>query len=362
MDQRVYRMRRANVQRLLRKKGIRHYLVTSLTNVRYLCGFSGSNAAVLITPESPVFISDARYKEQSHAEVAGCRIVIVEEGPFVAGVGRTIEDSRSRRIGFEPQSMSVMFHKRLRRQLQGRARLHPYEGVVESLRVVKDDREVRSLRRASRIADRAFRRLLDELPVGITEREAQWRLLNILRDLGSERSPFEPIVLFGARASLPHGQPGNAKLATGDWVLMDYGAVADGYCSDFTRTVVKGRATEEMRTRHTIVRKGQQAAVRAARPRMSARKVDAAARTVIEKAGYGKEFSHGLGHGVGLEVHEEPRLGQRSQTRLRAGMVITIEPGIYIPGWGGIRIEDTVLITPNGFSRLTRASHALIEV
>lgn len=362
MEPRVFAARRRRFRHLLHRRGIRHFLVSSLPNVRYLCGFTGSNGALLLTPNEVIFVSDGRYTGQARAEVSGCRIVIVEQGSFSAGIVRVIEASKSRRLGFEPQAVSVLLHRRLAHQLRGRVRLHAWEGLVESLRMVKDRREIENVGKAARIADRAFRRFLPELRVGITERDAQWRLLGILRDLGSERSPFEPIVLFGPRSSLPHGRPEGRRLRRGDWVMMDFGAVVDGYCSDFTRTVVKGSASPEMAKVYAVVRKAQKAGVRAVWPGVRARDVDAAARAAIEQAGYGEEFSHGLGHGVGLEVHEGPRVGKTSKDVLRAGMLTTIEPGIYIPDWGGIRIEDTVLVTGQGGQRLTRSSRALIVV
>jgi Xaa-Pro aminopeptidase len=362
MDERTYAKRWGRLRRILNRRGIRDFLTTSLTNVRYLCGFTGSNGALLFTPDEVVFFSDGRYTEQAKTEVKGCRIVIAEQGPFAAGIAQTIRESKLQRLAFESQSMTVLFHQRLHRHLRGKVRFLPSEGLVGLIRMVKDKDEVRAIRKAARVADRAFRVMLGRLSVGMTEREAQWHLLTILHELGSERSPFEPIVLFGSRASLPHGKPGGNRLARGNWILMDYGATVDGYCSDFTRTVVKGSATPEMRRIYNVVRRGQEAAVRAARPRVAARTVDAAARKVIEKAGFGKEFSHGLGHGVGLEVHENPRLARRSKETLRSGITVTIEPGIYIPGWGGIRIEDTILITPKGSKRLTRSTRALIEI
>lgn len=358
----VYRARRGSLRRLVKRKGVGYFLVTSLTNVRYLCGFTGSNGILLLTPDEEVFVSDGRYGEQAESQVTGCRIVILEQVSFVAGLARTIRELVPQRLGFEPQSMSVLFHQRLHQQLRGKVRSHAFDGLVESIRAIKSSEEVKSMRRAARIVDLAFRAFLSQLPVGITEREAQWRLLSILRDLGSERDPFEPIILFGARSSLPHGQSGDRKLKRGDWILMDFGATAEGYCSDFTRTVVKGRATDDMRAVHQVVRKAQNAAVRAVRPRVQAKTVDAAARRVIETAGYGREFSHGLGHGVGVEVHEGPRLGQRSRDVLRSGMVVTIEPGVYIRDWGGIRIEDTLLVTAKAASRLTRSTRELVEV
>lgn len=362
MRSRVHAARRRRLTRLLRRRGGRHFLVTSLPNVRYLSGFTGSNGALFLTPAECVFITDGRYAEQARNETAGCRLHVVEQGSFAAGVAHVLADARPKRIAFEPQSMSVLFHQRLRQHLGRDVRFDGLDGVVESLRVAKDEDEVRAVRKAARIIDRAYPEFLRQLDIGITEREAQWRLLSILRALGAERSPFEPIVLFGARASLPHGAPAEARLARGDWVLMDYGAAGGGYCADFTRTVVKGSATPEMRRIYGIVRKAQQAGVRAVRPRATAPSVDAAARSVIDGAGYAAEFTHGLGHGVGIEVHEGPRLGRKSHDILRSGMIVTVEPGIYIEGWGGIRIEDTVLVTAKGSRRLTTSTRNLLEI
>jgi Xaa-Pro aminopeptidase len=354
--------RQKRLRRILRRGRIRHFLVTYLPNIRYLSGFTGSNAALWISPDEAVFFSDGRYSEQASRQVAGCRVEIVEQGPFLARIAKTIGRAKPRSLAFEGYALSVSSYLKLEMHLDRKIRMKPVDDLIESLRFVKDRGEIRAIRRAAKMADRAFDEFIGTLRTGITERDAQWRLRTILRGLGSEGDPFDPIVLFGARASLPHGRPEEVKLRKGDWVLMDYGAVVDGYCSDFTRTVVKGKATGEMREVYEIVRKAQAAAVREARPRVTGRTVDAAARDVIAGAGYGKEFSHGLGHGVGLEIHEGPRLARTVKMPLRSGMVVTIEPGVYREGWGGIRIEDTVLITATGSSRLTKATRELLEV
>jgi Xaa-Pro aminopeptidase len=362
MNPQAYENRRRRLRGALRKKNIRHFLVTSLPNIRYLSGFTGSNAALWVSPDDAVFFTDGRYTEQSSREVIGCRLEIVEQAPFLARVAKTVRTAKPRSLAFEGYGLSVSSGIRLENYLGGKTRLRPVDDLVENLRQVKDRWEIRAIRRAAKIVDLAFDEFIRTLRTGETEREAQWRLRTILRAHGSEGDPFDFIVLFGARASLPHGKPGKAKLRKGNWVLMDFGAIVDGYCSDFTRTVVKGKATDEMREVYEVVREAQAAAVREARPRVTGRTVDAAARDVITEAGYGKEFSHGLGHGVGLEIHEGPRLARTVSRRLGSGMVVTIEPGVYREGWGGIRIEDTVLITKKGSSRLTKATRELLEV
>ena len=230
---------------------------------------------------------------------------------------------------------------------------------MEDLRIEKDETEVEALRRSSRVVDRVFEALLPGLIEGVTEREILRRMMNLLWEHGARGPSFDPIVLFGARSSLPHGQPGETPLRDGDWALLDFGAVVEGYCSDCTRTFVFGQADELQKERHRLVADAHAAGIEAAQPGTPCKEVDQAARNVLKNAGLEESFIHGLGHGVGLEIHEAPKLSATSEETLAEGMVVTIEPGIYLPGWGGIRIEDAVVVRSDGAEKLTACDRSI---
>jgi Xaa-Pro aminopeptidase len=337
-------------------------LVTALPNIRYLTGFSGSSALLVVTARECVLLTDFRYATQVEEEVGTAATVRIEQTSLWGGLWPTLTTmSGVERIGFES---AHLLHRDFARLLEQGSRWHwrPVVELVERLREVKDAGELACIERAIAMAESALVQALAQFAPGLTETGAAGILERALRDAGSEAYPFATIVAAGPRAALPHARAGARVLERGDFVLVDFGAVADGYCSDITRTVVLGRASAEQREVYDIVREANARASGAVRSGMRGMAADAIAREYIAARGFGEEFGHSLGHGIGLEVHEGPRLARTIETPLAAGMVVTIEPGIYRPGWGGVRIEDDVLITESGGRVLTRFTRDLLEL
>jgi Xaa-Pro aminopeptidase len=350
----------ARVERLLeRLPGLEvdAMLITDLVNVRYLTGYTGSNGVALVGPELRVFLTDFRYVEQAAAEVHRSferRQVVQDLLDAVADVV-----GRARRLGFEDTDLSVRQHAKLREELPASVELVGSEGVVEALRAVKESEEIASVRAAAELADQAWRSIVGLGLAGKTEREVALALEQELRRLGAERPSFDPIVASAAHGALPHAHPRDVAIEPGQLVVFDWGAVLDGYCSDCTRTVAVGEVGADERAVYEIVLRAQLAGLGAVQAGAAAQAVDAVARQVIDEAGYGEHYGHGLGHGVGIDVHEAPRLSQRSEDELRAGNVVTVEPGIYLPGRFGVRIEDLVVVTDEGCEILTGIDKAL---
>lgn len=331
------------------------FVCTNRANLRYLTGFTGSNGAALITGSTARFITDGRYREQSAQEVADYEITVENDIKILEKVSIWINDLKADRVALsvEGDYLSVNQLGKMRETLAPHVDVCPDSRMVEELRECKSGEEVAATRRAIAVAESAYLKLLPTLKTGDTERGVMRRLRNLMEDEGAEKESFETIVLFGARSSLPHGRPSDAPLARGDWVLIDFGCFVDGYCSDITRTFCFGKATLDMKRAFDLVVEANRRATAAVAVDLPTKIVDSAARTFLETAGHGAHFDHGTGHGIGLEIHEAPRLAKPSQDVLRAGMLVTVEPGIYIPGWGGIRIEDDVLVTPAGPEVLT---------
>jgi Xaa-Pro aminopeptidase len=322
-------------------------LVTSLPNIRYLTGFSGSSALVLVTPRETLFITDFRYQTQVADEVGSSARVVIEPVSLWTALWQQLPAAGARVVGFESPHLT---HRDFQRLLEagGSWQWRPTADLVEGLRERKDEGEVALIARAADVATRALTRTLPEIHPGMTELQAAGVLERALRDEGSEGFAFPSIVAAGARSALPHAQPADHAVRSGDYLLFDFGALVEGYCSDVTRTVVVGRATAEQREVYGVVREANEAARAAVRPGMTGRDADAVARSYIERHGMGELFGHSLGHGIGLEIHEAPRLARTSEQPLAAGAVVTIEPGVYRPGWGGVRIEDDVWLSPDG--------------
>jgi Xaa-Pro aminopeptidase len=343
--------------------GIDLLLVTDLVNVRYLTGYTGSNGLVLIGPQLRIFISDFRYQEQAAEEVEDSfarRIAPAPQG-LLDLVGEALP-SGELRLGFEADHVSVSQHQQLRRQLRDDVELVSTSRLVETLRAVKEPDEVARIRAATALADAAFDRLVGERIVGRSERELALALENDMRRRGAERVSFETIVAAGAHGALPHAQPRDVEIHEGDLVVIDWGAELDGYCSDCTRTIAAGEPGTDARDVYELVLEAQLAGLQAVQSGRGGREVDGLARELIAGSGYAEQFGHGLGHGVGLEVHERPTLSARSDDELAAGNVVTVEPGVYIPGQFGIRIEDLVVVTDDGCAILTSVPKQLLVV
>lgn len=337
-------------------------LVTGLANVRYLTGFSGSSALLLVTPRESLLITDFRYQTQAADEVGDVARVFIEPQSLWSGLWQQLTQLGGVQvIGFES---AHLLHRDFQRLMEAGARWQwrPTLDLVETLRERKDPNEVMLIERAAGVAIRALERTLAQVRVGMSELQVAGVLERALRDEGSEGFPFPSIVACGPRSALPHARASSTKIRDGDILLMDFGAEVEGYCADITRTVVVGRATDEQREVYDVVRKANEQASQEIRAGMTGRDADAIARGYIERRGFGELFGHGLGHGVGLEVHEAPRLARTADGALAEGAVVTIEPGVYRPGWGGVRIEDDVVLDPAGPRILTRFTRELIEI
>ena len=337
-------------------------LVTSLPNVRYLTGFSGSNALLVVSARECVLVTDFRYAIQIQDEVGSAATVRIESNNLWTGLWAQIATMVGvDRVGFE--SMHLL-HRDFQRLLEqgGRWQWRPTLDVVEALRVSKDHGEVAHIERAVAIAEAALTATLPLIRVGLTESAVAGILERNLRDAGSEAYPFPSIVASGPRSALPHARAADRLLERGDFVLLDFGAVSEGYCSDITRTVVLGRGSDAQREAHDVVREANLRASGAVRAGMLGMAADALAREYIHDRGFGEAFGHSLGHGIGLEVHEAPRLAKSVDAPLPLGAVVTIEPGIYRAGWGGVRIEDDVLLLEDGPKVLTSFPRELLEI
>ncbi len=337
-------------------------LVTNLANIRYLTGFSGTSALLLVARSNVTLITDFRYQTQAAEEAGTLARVMIESQSLWAGLWRVLPEIDGLVVlGFES---AHLLHRDFQRLLDsgGRWQWRPTADLVEVLRERKDGQEVELIARAAGVATRALARLLPEVRAGMTEVETAGVLEKALRDEGSEGFPFPSIVASGPRAALPHARSSHREIETGDFLLLDFGAEVGGYCADLTRTVVVGRASAEQRAVYEVVRRANEIAASSIRPGMRGRDADALARDYIERCGFGEEFGHSLGHGLGLEVHEAPRLARSADGILAEGSVVTIEPGIYRAGWGGVRIEDDVHLTSGGPELLTHFTRELIEV
>ncbi|MBN1593048.1 MAG: aminopeptidase P family protein [Candidatus Coatesbacteria bacterium] len=321
-------------------------------NVRYLSGFSGSTAVLLISADEALIIADGRYYEQVEQEVEVFELRKLPVGtPYGDFIHETIKSMGIKSLGFDPDHTLYSSHQKLVSSLPN-MELKAVHGIVENLRIAKCDEEIELIRQASNIAIKAFLKVI-EIPVrGKSENEVAARLEYEMRLLGSERIAFETILCSGPRSSIIHGKPSENKLKLGDLVIFDFGAVYKGYCSDITRTCVVGEPNEEKLELHAMLQKAQHEAAAVAVPGAMGRDVDAVARKVITDAGYGDRFGHGLGHGLGLLVHEAPGLGPASEAKLQANSLVTIEPGVYFPGEGGMRLEDDFIVSEGGAIRV----------
>ncbi len=340
----------------LLSQGLDGILILEPDNRRYLSGFTGSSGALLITASEALLFTDFRYTEQAAAQAHSFRVikhgqVIWDDlGIYARGVVN---------LAFEQNFVTYEQFQLVSEKLK-ECRLVPVAGLVENLRSIKEDKELAEMRRAGELADRAFSHILTYLQPGISEREIGLELEFFMRQQGASGPSFEFIVASGPRSSLPHGTATERRIAKGELVTMDFGCVVNGYCSDITRTIVVGEPSDQQREIYRVVLEAQTASLEALKAGMTGQEVDKVAREIISRNGYGENFGHGLGHGVGLAVHEEPRLSPAGLKVLEPGMVVTVEPGIYLPDWGGVRIEDTVAVTETGCTLLTKSAKELI--
>jgi Xaa-Pro aminopeptidase len=333
---------------LVGERQLEMLFVSDLTNVRYLTGFGGTNGACLVGPELRVFFTDFRYTERAAQEVGGEWERPEAERELLPQIVKRM----SGRVGFEDAKLSARQLKRLREAVAEEVELEPAGDLVEELRAVKEPEEIERIAAAAELADGVYRWALERGLAGRTERDVARACEARIRELGAEPS-FPPIVAAGANGALPHAEPGEREIGRGELVVFDMGALLDGYCSDCTRTYPTGEPDDEAREVYELVRKAQAEALGAVKPGAGGREVDAVPRELIAAAGHGERFGHGTGHGVGLEVHEGPRLAASSEDELKEGNVVTVEPGVYLPGRFGVRIEDLVVVTADGHRNLS---------
>jgi len=338
------------------------FLITD-QNVRYLSGFTGSDSFLLISKKANYLITDGRYVEQAETQCPDFHIVNWRQPlrRLTEAVSTVIIKLNIKRLGFEKDYMTYDMHDMLVKDASD-TEIVPTKGIVEALRYTKDEEEIDNMRKAAEIADKAFNKILSYLKPGITEKEAATQLEYYLKKYGADAPGFETILISGVRTSLLHGQPSDKKIEYGDLITMDFGALYNGYISDMTRTIVVGEASDEQKKIYSIVKKAQKAGLKAIKAGASGKLPDDCVREIIEETGYIDYYYPGLGHGIGLLVHEEPFMGINCKRTLEKNCVVTVEPGIYIPKWGGVRIEDTVLVKEQEYEVLTKSSKDLIMI
>ena len=348
-----FALRRQKLLHEIRQRDVESLLITNETNVTYLTGFSGDSSYLLFGENQTLLISDSRYTTQIDEECPGLDHIRPHTLTMHEAVGKVIKKSKIKKLGFEPGSVTVETFELWKEQLKT-ADFVPCAGLIENLRMVKDASELLEIRQAIRLAEKGFATLRATLRPELTELEVAHDLEHALRKFGSPGVSFPPIVGVGPRGALPHGRPSSARIADSDSLLVDWGANSvGGYKSDLTRVLVTGKVSAKLEKVYGVVLTAQRLGIAAIRPGVKCADVDAVARQHIDQAGYGKYFGHSLGHGIGLNIHEGPRLAAISKQVLEPGMVVTVEPGIYIPNVLGVRIEDDILVTKDGCEVLT---------
>jgi len=337
-------------------------LVTNLPDMRYLCGFTGSNAALVVTANKAVFFTDGRYTTQAKEETEGVRVVISPKSALKDACA--LLDASAKRASFDPEHVTVAQLAQMRSMISGKKRrgfFSPLESpLIAEMRMVKDADELKLMAKAADLGNRVFNAVLPHIRSGATEVEVAAGLEFFARSMGAEGMSFDTIVASGPRSALPHGHASRQKLPRNGFVTLDFGVILNGYCSDMTRTVCLGKPGPGERQAYDAVLRAQEAAVDAVRPGVTCGEVDEAARSVLRKEGLGRYFTHSTGHGVGLEIHEQPRIAAEQTLALKPGMVVTIEPGVYLAGKFGIRIEDMIAVTDRGNKVLTPVQKTLI--
>ncbi len=360
-----YKRRQATLRGLLASNRLDALLVTRLPNIRYLCGFTGSAAAMLVTERNCCFFTDGRYTEQAKAEVQGTKIIVDRKSPLLLAVEwlkKNPERGGRWSLGVEAEYLTLAACRRMKANLPSHLRLKFAPPLIERARMVKDTEEIQRIRKAVAMGARLFDQTLPTMRPGVKEIEVAAVMEHSAYNAGAEGMSFPTIIASGARSALPHGRASQSALPVSGFVVCDFGVILAGYCSDQTRTVALGRTSSEARHAYEAVKEAQQAAIDAVRPGTSVSEPDEVGRKLLKKQGLARYFTHSTGHGVGLEIHEDPRLAAGQNEIFRPGMVVTIEPGVYLPGKFGVRIEDMVLVTENGCEVLTPTSKELLEI
>ncbi len=360
MEKFLYEKRLKNVQKILDLNQLHGVLFFGLENIRYLCGFTGSDGALLVTRTESFFLTDSRYWTQSEQEVKQSQIVHYRKK--MEGILSLLGDLKLSNIGFESAYLPFSAYRLLLEKLPAEAKLVPVEEEIRNIRAAKDEQELFLIRTCIEIASKAYLELIERLKEGAVEREAAFEMEWSMKKGGAGALGFDIILASGKRSALPHGKASDKEVERGDFILIDFGSEFQGYHSDQTRTVICGKPSSEQQKVYGIVKEAHDRAIERVRPGIPINELDDIARQYIRDQGYGDYFGHGLGHGIGLAVHEDPGVNSENRSLIQEGMVFTIEPGIYIPEWGGVRIEDMVLVTPNGAELLTYLPTELKEV
>ena len=359
-------MRMREARKLLKEKGLDAAFIASSANICYLSGFVGRDSYFYLSAGKQVILTDSRYTLQAEEEGKGCQVrTICNERGYGVLLKELLEEDKVKQLGFEDGVMTWQMVKKLRDETgkeEEKISWTPLGDTLSLLRSVKEEEELKRLARAEQIGDEAFSYILTQIKPGVTELEMAAKLEYFMKSHGAEDKSFDTIVASGYHSAMPHAVPTEKVLEKGDFITLDFGCKYQGYCSDMTRTVVLGKASEKQKEVYQIVLEAQKTALGSLRAGMTGMEGDRLAREVIERAGYGEYFGHGLGHSVGLEIHESPRLSLKDETVLKAGMIETVEPGIYIPDFGGVRIEDMVVIMEDGVRNLTSSPKELIEL
>jgi len=356
------RFRYEKIERLLQQKNLDAILISDAFNMRYFSGFTGGTGYLLITGKSKYLFTDSRYTIAAMAQAPDYAVVEVDANrDYAKEINLVISDEALQTMGFEAKRVSYSEYASLKERLRIKE-LMPLGGELAKLRRIKTKEEIARLRQAEHIGDLAFEGIIKEIRPGMTELEIAARLEYLLKVNGAEKLSFETIIASGVNSSKPHAEPGRRVVENGDFITMDFGCVYEGYCSDMTRTVVLGKANEKQKEIYHTVLKAQLAVLDMLKPGLPGKAYDKVARDVIAEAGYGKYFGHGLGHSVGLEIHEDPRFSVTEEDIIEAGMIMTVEPGIYIPEFGGVRIEDMVVLTEDGYENFAHSTKELLEL
>lgn len=349
-------MKFTNLRKVMEQKGLDAIVVLSPYNRRYLSGFTGTSGSLLITQDTKQLITDFRYIQQANSQAEDFEI-INQNGPMINKINELIQHGDYKNVGVEADLITYNEYQALNTD---EVQLSSIEGVIETIRMIKDDFENKQIQKAADIVDETYEHILKWVKPGMTENEVNNEMEMFMRSKGATCSSFDTIVASGHRGALPHGVASNKVIEEGDMITLDFGALYEGYVSDITRTFAIGEPKEEMKKIYNIVLESQLAALEQIKPGMTGKEADSIARDIISSYGYGEQFGHSLGHGIGLEVHEGPALSQKSDIVLEENMCVTLEPGIYVEGLGGVRIEDDVLVTKNGLQRFTKSTKDLI--
>ncbi|MFW6028613.1 MAG: M24 family metallopeptidase [Halanaerobiales bacterium] len=337
------------------------FIIYNSLNIRYLSGFTGSSGYLYISKSKSVLLTDFRYIEQASNECEDFQVVDMLKDGFIRTISSIIEQDDVKIIGFEKQTVTYDEFETLKKGIKGKE-LIGISNFVETIRMIKDEEELKDIKKAVNIGDLAFKHLLGYIKPGITELDIALELEFFMKKQGADKLSFDSIVASGVHSSMPHAKPTNKKIEIGDLLTLDFGCVYNGYCSDMTRTIAIGKVDDKQKSIYDTVLEAQLKALDYIKSGVSGKDADEVSRNIIRNAGYGKYFGHGLGHAVGLNIHESPRLSPKEEKRLSKNMVVTVEPGIYIPGIGGVRIEDLVVVKDNGIKNYTKSSKELIIV